>query len=895
MFASGPPAQVTGISPIEGVPGTKLTLRGEHFGQSALDLTHVFVGGIDVSPSARWFSPRKLSVITPLGTGELEIVVVTRSGGIGTSELTYIQNVGQKIGIVPSTLTGPQEPVSYWPEDERRRCPAIIERGSGTRQESGGDVVDASLAATGLPAAELAHLGIPLSDTALMKIYPSGGSVLLSEPDFDPLLFLLKYYKNASFEDLVMARNNFSRSIAASGGHDSSHVIKNNLYLIFRCLEGLEDLRNEMKKSNVSGNYEYRSSALMLATGLDSEALVYGSQRFLSVSTVLLGQKTRSKIGEGTVETRLEKKLTDSWNQGYDLFKDVLRCREAANSARNVLNIMERFSFLFRLPESIRKTVKQGEYNLAISDYKRAKALFSTSDCGAFQRVFAEIENVVAQFRDTLKSELLEVPIDVDEAMKRIKCLEQLDVDYDPYWICAEAFKNWLVEQLRSFQKPCQEETKVTSSFQSETPKTSSQSPLDSTVKGRTCNQQMAVQLVKQACNLLSTQCVQFWRLQAVCLAASSKSNPAVLERLDSSQSLQTKYQTMNLELVHLLANCIREAVLQPAPIGTLDAVFSGWASTCVQEFRNCCLSLPLDIVPRDAQAVLRRLSYDLRRHAVRDVLRSSQAATESLHFKENWEVEVTDTGGSITQLPLTYENVVSETLSRCKTLMSPRTSLENSLFDAPEYQERFSQSFSDVMLGFLGSLQHSADQIKLSLPRQGGAAEMSQYVDHDSFGALEPTISQRSIIAQARGVLLLVNNADWTARYANSHVFSAYASAGFSNVGDLKSRVTSSWHAATAKLIDLYVSIRTTWLCAPLDMTNADNALRSAMITALCNLSHIHSELVLLLGISTAARVETGKSGSSDDEGFLSCDRIQPILRTVAANLSNSIKMHSG
>lgn len=162
---TGPPAQVTGISPVEGVPGTKLTLRGEYFGQSALDLTHVFVGGIDVSPSARWFSSRKLSVITPLGIGELEIVVVTKSGGIGTSELTYIQHVDQKIG--------PQEQVSYWPEDERRRCPAIIERGSGVaKQESGGDVVDASLAATGLPPAELARLGIPLSDTALMKIYP---------------------------------------------------------------------------------------------------------------------------------------------------------------------------------------------------------------------------------------------------------------------------------------------------------------------------------------------------------------------------------------------------------------------------------------------------------------------------------------------------------------------------------------------------------------------------------------------------------------------------------------------------------------------------------------------------------------------------------------------------
>ena len=196
MATTGPPAQVTGISPVEGVPGTKLTLRGEHFGQTALDLTHVFVGGIDVSPSARWFSSRKLSVITPLGTGELEIVVVTKSGGIGTSELTYTQNLGQKIGMhfltqllasrslstqagststhfeIIFPLTGPQDQVSYWPEDERRRCPAIIERGSGAGQEGGRDVADASLAATGLPAAELARLGIPLSDTALMKIYP---------------------------------------------------------------------------------------------------------------------------------------------------------------------------------------------------------------------------------------------------------------------------------------------------------------------------------------------------------------------------------------------------------------------------------------------------------------------------------------------------------------------------------------------------------------------------------------------------------------------------------------------------------------------------------------------------------------------------------------------------
>lgn len=42
-------------------------------------------------------------------------------------------------------------------------------------------------------------------------------------------------------------------------------------------------------------------------------------------------------------------------------------------------------------------------------------------ECRFYFIVFMEIEMVVAEFRRILKSELLQVPIDVDEAIKRIK------------------------------------------------------------------------------------------------------------------------------------------------------------------------------------------------------------------------------------------------------------------------------------------------------------------------------------------------------------------------------------------------------------------------------------------------------------------------------------------
>lgn len=51
-----------------------------------------------------------------------------------------------------------------------------------------------------------------------------------------------------------------------------------------------------------------------------------------------------------------------------------------------------------------------------------------------------------------------------------------------------------------------------------------------------------------------------------------------------------------------------------------------------------------MDLVPRDAQAVLRRLSYDLRRHAVRDVLRTSQTSNSETYTTKYLQVAILTT-----------------------------------------------------------------------------------------------------------------------------------------------------------------------------------------------------------------------------------------------------------
>lgn len=60
----GPPPVVTGLSPNEGPPGTRIKIRGEHLGNSPQDLIGLKICGIDCLLTAEWKSPTKVVAIS---------------------------------------------------------------------------------------------------------------------------------------------------------------------------------------------------------------------------------------------------------------------------------------------------------------------------------------------------------------------------------------------------------------------------------------------------------------------------------------------------------------------------------------------------------------------------------------------------------------------------------------------------------------------------------------------------------------------------------------------------------------------------------------------------------------------------------------------------------------
>jgi exocyst complex component 2 len=76
----GAAPKVTGLSPKEGPPGTKIIIRGENFGNSANDLLSCIIGGVECFFQSEWQSSSKILCRSGNNQGPGDVIVTTKSG-----------------------------------------------------------------------------------------------------------------------------------------------------------------------------------------------------------------------------------------------------------------------------------------------------------------------------------------------------------------------------------------------------------------------------------------------------------------------------------------------------------------------------------------------------------------------------------------------------------------------------------------------------------------------------------------------------------------------------------------------------------------------------------------------------------------------------------------------
>ena len=79
-----------------------MTIRGEHLGIGEQDLAGVFINGADCLLISEWKTDRKILALAPAKEGKGDIIIATKSGGIGSCEV----RIGSKSEVPDLAFSG---------------------------------------------------------------------------------------------------------------------------------------------------------------------------------------------------------------------------------------------------------------------------------------------------------------------------------------------------------------------------------------------------------------------------------------------------------------------------------------------------------------------------------------------------------------------------------------------------------------------------------------------------------------------------------------------------------------------------------------------------------------------------------------------------------------------
>ncbi|XP_054719978.1 exocyst complex component 2-like [Uloborus diversus] len=219
------PPKVTGLSPKEGEPGTKVIIRGENLGKSQRDLLSLTICGIECLTYAEWHSASK--IVARCGAVRVpqygDVIVTTKTGGRGTCTVQFKVLV-RCIGLTDESAVWVDE---SWFGKNRPTSPSQLYPDDPLRLSDESSVER-----------------FPLDE--LQELYSDGSGDILAE-NFVPAWYLLENHHGARFDDLKTGLAFLRRKVTT---HDEGPLafMKSNVSSIMSCLEALEILKSTLEK-----------------------------------------------------------------------------------------------------------------------------------------------------------------------------------------------------------------------------------------------------------------------------------------------------------------------------------------------------------------------------------------------------------------------------------------------------------------------------------------------------------------------------------------------------------------------------------------------------------------------------------------------------------------------
>ncbi|NWZ65215.1 EXOC2 protein, partial [Acrocephalus arundinaceus] len=783
MSRARQPPLVTGISPNEGISWTKVTIRGENLGTGPTDLIGLTICGHNCLLTAEWMSASK--IVCRVGQAKNDkgdIIVTTKSGGKGTSTVSFKLLKPEKIGILDQS--------AVW-VDEMNYYDMRTDRNKG--------IPPLSLRPANPLGIEIDKGRFPQKD--LESLFPGMSADFTSE-NFSAAWYLIENHSTTSFDQLKTAVVNLKKQ-ANKKNEGSLAYVKGGLSTFFEAQDALSAIHQKLEAD--------------------------GTEKV-----------------EGSMTQKLENVLNRASNTADTLFQEVLGRKDKADSTRNALNVLQRFKFLFNLPLNIERNIQKGDYDVVINDYEKAKSLFGKTEVQVFKKYYAEVETRIEALRELLLDKLLETPSTLHDQKRYIRYLSDLHAPGDPAWQCIGAQHQWILQLMHNCKESYVKEQKGKDKFlfhlyiyiyicnallhspmldldsdvrpspighlsQTASLKRGSsfQSGRDDAWRYKAPQQ---VVFVEKLTKLVVSQLPNFWKLWVSYANGSLFSETAEksgqMERSKkNARQRQNDFKKMIQEVMHSLVKLIRGALL-PFSLREgelrqyggweMKSELSGqWLTHVIQTVRLSSESLTALEIPNDMLQIIQDLILDLRVRCIIVTLQHTAEDIKRLAEKEDWVVD----NEGLTSLPSQFEQCIIHSLQSLKTVLDCKPG-EASVFQQQKTQEDVCQLSIGIMQGFIDCLEQLSTKPDGDIDTSHLSVDVSS---PDLFGS----IHEESSLSSEQRLLIALSNCRYLERHTFLNIAEHFEKHGFQGVDKITQVSMESLKELDQRLFEVYIEFK--------------------------------------------------------------------------------------
>lgn len=665
MSRARQPPLVTGISPKEGAAWTKVTIRGENLGTGPADLIGLSICGHNCLLTAEWMSASKIVCrVGPAKDDKGEIIVTTKSGGLGTSTVSFKLIRPERIGILDQS--------AVWVDELTFRT----DRNKG--------ISPLSLRPSNPLGIDIDKGKISPKDLELT--FPGMSADFTSE-NFSATWYLIENHAGSSFDQLKIAASNLKKQ-ATKKNEGSLAYVKGGLSTFFEAQDALSAIHQKLESDGtekVEGSMTQRLENILNRASNTADTLfqeVLGRkdkadstrnalnvlQRFKFLFNLPLNIERNIQKGDyDVVINDYEKAKSLFGNTEVPVFQKVYAEVETRIGALRSL-LLEK---LLQTPSTLHD---QKRYIRYLSD------LHAPGD-PAWQCIYAQ-HKWILQLMQNCRDEFI--------SGQRVGA-GALDPEGD-----TRPPALGRLSHTASLKRGGSLRTPRSSNWHFETPQ--------------------QVQFVEKLSDVVIGQLPNFWKLwisyvNGSLFSETGEKSGQVEKSKKNARQRQNDFKKMIEELTSRLVKLVRGALLPATlPQGELS-LYGGWESKTelagswltqiIHTVRGCHEALSAMEIPNDLLQVIQDLLLDLRVHCLMVTLVHTTEDVNRLAEKEDWLVD----NEGITSLPSRFEQCMVQMLQSLKEPLEIKPG-ETNVLQLEQVQDQAAELSVRIMKVFVNSLE---------------------------------------------------------------------------------------------------------------------------------------------------------------------------------------------